>query len=105
MNYTVPIYHQHHHQYHYHWIPLPLACGAETAAEMLRLRGRSLASRGWWGGFAAAGIVAFAGLLVPHHARALDNGVGLVPPLGWSTWETCGDTLLVFSLGGVLAIF
>ena len=25
-------------------------------------------------------------------AAALDNGLGLVPPLGWSTWQTCGDS-------------
>lgn len=29
-------------------------------------------------------------LLVGTHA--LDNGLARTPPLGWSTWQTCGDT-------------
>lgn len=24
-------------------------------------------------------------------ARGLDNGLALRPPLGWSTWQTCGN--------------
>jgi alpha-galactosidase len=23
--------------------------------------------------------------------QAMDNGLGLTPPLGWNTWKTCGD--------------
>ena len=29
-------------------------------------------------------------LLLPSTSRALDNGVGLLPPLGWSTWNRFG---------------
>ena len=30
-------------------------------------------------------------LLLGARVTALDNGVGRTPPLGWSTWQTCGD--------------
>jgi len=30
-------------------------------------------------------------LLAGKHSSALDNGVARAPPLGWSTWQTCGD--------------
>lgn len=26
-----------------------------------------------------------------HAVDALDNGLAMTPPLGWSTWQTCGD--------------
>ena len=41
---------------------------------------------------AAASAAAAAAAFCLTAAQALENGVARTPPLGWSTWETCGDT-------------
>ena len=37
----------------------------------------------------AVGIAAV--VLALDCVTAMDNGLALRPPLGWSTWQTCGD--------------